>query len=468
MHRVGCAIALALVACAPTIAGTVPRHVQNWQTACANAGQSCLESRNVGISASWMAKHVDWNEVGDHPSSDVTSAQLAAAGAEHIVVYSDPNIAWYCPVPQDYSAQSYDLPETGGNCRTSVARYLRPENGSYAHAFTHQIDGNRLFDRADGFYHGRPGEPLNIGDRDVQAAFAADTARNRYATDVFEDDAGGSYNCIADDNGRCSGTYGAAAYAPPGCDYRDGYWCYKYGETAYEFDRASNPQQTYADDAIALADASAHPVIGNDGVGTDVYDLQWLASRRVEGAMSEGAWTQVSNPKKWIAEADAILRYHNLHKYVVEYSSDASRLMFQIASHWIVYDSTYSIEALDEVNPAARSAGRNDATFPEESVVPSNARVATPLSNEVTVFETAPGLFVREYATCYENGEVIGYCAAIVNATGSAQPIAGLTRRYSRVLVHNTTATWAAGGTPLWSHIVPESIGPNSGLILAE
>jgi hypothetical protein len=448
--------------------GSGPAHVQNWSYACSDARQTCVERDNAGIPATWMAAHIDWDEVYYEAAADETSSKLAAAGAKHIVVYTDPNISAYCPVPAGYSGASPDFPETGTNCNGQVARFLHAENGSFAHAYQHQRDGNRLFGHADGLYDGQAIEPLFIGDPDVREAFRAVTMQNPYATDVFEDDGGGSYNCIYDGHGDCTGSYGTAEYAPPGCDYTDGYWCYKYGESAYEWDRSANPQQAYANDAVALANSSAHRVIGNDGVGTDAYDLRWLSAQRVEGAMSENAWTQISDTEGWIERADAILTYHRRGKYVVEEDTDASRLMFQIASHWIVYDPAYSIEFLAEVNPAARSAGTNDMTFPEESIVPAQPRLATPSTNDVTAFETAPGVFVREYAVCYQDGTAIGSCAAIVNTNGSTQAIVGLTRRYSKVLVHDADATWAAGGSATWSPNVPQTIDANAGLILAQ
>ncbi|HEY9085686.1 MAG TPA: hypothetical protein VIN40_07095 [Candidatus Tyrphobacter sp.] len=445
----------------------IPTHVQNWSYACAGADQACHEAQNVGIPAAWTAAHLDWNEVYYRSDVDSTAARLTAAGAHHIVTYIDPNIAWYCPIPRDYTMRSADFPENGADCGTPVSQHLHARSGSYAHGYLHQANGSRLFDHADGPYAGKAGEPYYIGDPDVQAAFHAVTLQNRYATDVFEDDGGGSYNCIVGDDGLCSSTYGPAQYAPPVCSYTGGYWCYKYGETAVEWDRQMNPQQAYANDAIALADASALPVIGNNGLATDAYDLQWLAARNVRGAMLEGAWTERSDTTQWMAKANAILLYHSLHKFVVEYSSEESRLYFQIASHWIVYDPMYSVEALTEVNPAARVAGAQDTTFPEESIVPTRPRIATSPSNDVAEFQVAPGIFVREYADCYEDGSPIGYCAAVVNTTGSPRALTGLTQTYTRVMVRNMAATWAAGGAPLWSTPVPASIAPNEGLILA-
>jgi hypothetical protein len=445
----------------------VPAHVRNWLYACAGPQQTCSQALNVGISATWMAAHADWNEVYYDSADDATSARLASAGAHHIVAYLDPNISPYCPVPAGYDASSTDFPENGADCTGTIASYLRAENGSYAHAFQHQSNGDRLVDHADGFYNGEAQEPFYIGDPDVQAAFETASVQNAYATDVFEDDGGGAYNCVVGDDGECTGTYGPASSAPPLCTYTGGYWCYKYGETAHEWDAQNNSQTAYAQDAIALSSAAQHPVIGNDGIADDSYDLQWVQSQNVEGVMWEGAWKATLGTDAWVAKADAVLAYHALHKYVVEFSSDESDLFFEIASHWIVYDPTYSIEGLAAVNPAAHAAGTNDTTYPEEEVVPSAPLVASPQGGDVTSFETAPGLFVREYATCYEDASPIGPCAAVVNTTGASMEIVGLTQQYGDVLEHDTDATWAAGGAPLWQAGVPTEIGPAQGLVLA-
>ena len=451
-----------------------PAHVRNWLYAC-DSNQSCVVDQNVGVSLSWTASHIDWNEVFYQAANDDTGAKLSSNGAKHIVVYVDPNNSPYCPVPSGYSVSSDDFPENGVNCTGQVAQYLHAQSGSYAHAYEHQSNGNRLFDHADGLYNSEAQEPFYIGDPDLRAAFTTASSQNPYATDVFEDEAGGSYNCIFDDNGRCDSgaTFGTSHYAPPQCDYTGGYWCYKFGETAHEWDQASNPQQAFANDAIALSNAAAHPVIGNNGGSTNSYDLQWLAASNVEGAMMEGVFQPTTGTSSWIAMANAVLNYHNRGKYVVEqnYSSSAvptATLFFQIASHWIVYDPTYSIEALEEVNGATTTAGTNDTTFPEETVVPSSPRVATPSNNDSTTFQTTTaGVFVREYATCYQAGTSIGRCAAVVNTTSSSQTITGLSYTYGHVLSRNTSATWAAGGTAQWSTSVPTTVGANTGVILA-
>ncbi len=389
-----------------------------------------------------MAAHVDWNEVYYRSTPGDTSARLAAAGAKHIAIYVDPNITPYCPVPAGYGPDSAFFPENGENCAGQVAQFLQASDGSYARSFQHSSSGGRLVNRADGFYGGMAQEPLDIADASVWYAFRRATQQNAYATDVFEDDSGGYYD--------------------------ESYWRYKYGSTAVEFDSTPYPQVAYERAAAMLSSAAARPVIGNDGASSDPYDLAWATSQNVEGTMSEHAWEQRSDTQAWVREADDVMIYHAHRRYVVEEDTDAARLFFQVASHWIVYDQRYSIEFLAEVDPAERNAGVADTTFPVELVVPSRPRIATPVNEDVTVFEVAPGLFAREYRRCYEDGSPIGACAAIVNTTGDAQPLPHLAGSYSRVLVPNRQATWAAGGEPAWSPYIPSEILANDGLILAQ
>ena len=461
----------------------VPTHVQNWSYAC-HPGGTCVGEvpHNVGIPETWLASSVDWNEVS--ASGDLSGQYLSSAGAKHIVPYVDPNITPYCGAPP--SGTTTDVPETGANCQGAISQYLHPQNGSYAHAYQHRDNGNRLI-RTDGtgapfLYNGQLFEPYNIGDSDVQSAFATTTSLNAYATEILEDDAGGAYNCIMN-YGRCdSGASFDTAHYGTACT-TDSYWCYKYNNTAVEWDNAPStrglsPQQAYVNDAIALSGRSAHPVIGNSGAQTNTYDVQWASSSNVKGVMIEGAWTRASNTYSsvdathWVGNANGAIFYHGLQKPVVELSNedlsaDPGRLLFQIASHWIVYDPQYSIEALIEDNPApSNPAWSHDATFSEQSVLPTGALRAP--GSTVSTFQTAPSLYVREFSACYQSGVPLGRCAAVVNIGTSATAITGLTASYGHQLVRNTSATWSNGGTAQWSTTVPTSIASGQGIILAQ
>lgn len=443
----------------------------------------------MNVDLAWMGRHVDWNEVNAKRELIGVSSELAAAGAKHIIVYTDPNIAPYCgpfPVLGGKFLSSLLLPpgvaEDGSNpCShgsDEVAGHLHAERGSYAHAFQHQgNNGNRLYAVAFPDDGGTKYEPFFIGDPDVQAAFAEVTRQNTAATDVFEDDGGGGYNCEPA-YGYCGrdAKYGHTSYAPPTCAHSDyAFWCYYYGETAVEWDRHSSPsnplgaQQAYANDAVNLTDASSRPVIANSGGHADEYSLVWARrATRLEGVMLEGAWGSISEPR-WIDNANAALLYHGMHKYVIEYfggDGSAPNILTQLASDWIVYDPAYSVEAIPYNFPSG--SGTEDGTFPEETIVPSAPFVATPASGDVNAFRTSRDVFVREYAVCYQDGAPIGGCAAIVNIGSGAAAIGGLMRPYRHLLVQNTTTSWYRGGTPRWSTAVPNSVAAGTGLILAQ
>jgi hypothetical protein len=465
-----------------------PTHLHDWKYVC-KAGHGCVNSRNMNVELAWMGRHVDWNEVGATREQIGISSELAADGAKHIIVYTDPNIAPYCgpfPILGGKFISSLLMPpgvaEDGSNpcshAPDEIAGHLHAEHGSYAHAFQHQgNNGNRLYEIAAPDDGGTKYEPFFIGDPDVQAAFAEVTRQNSAATDVFEDDGGGGYNCEPS-YGYCGSDakYGRTTYAPPSCAHTDvAFWCYYYGETAVEWDRHSSPanplgaQQAYENDAVNLTDASSRPVIANNGGHADEYSLAWARrATRLEGIMLEGAWGTISEPR-WTNNADAALLYHAMHKYVIEYfggDGASPNVLTQLASHWIVYDPVYSVEAIPYNFPSG--SGNEDGTFPEETIVPSAPIVATPASSDVTAFRTSPNVFVREYAVCYQDGTPIGGCAAIVNIGGGAAPIRNLMRPYRHVLVQNTERSWFRGGRPRWSTAVPNTIAAATGLILAQ
>ncbi|HEX3468730.1 MAG TPA: hypothetical protein VHT05_11685 [Candidatus Elarobacter sp.] len=466
-----------------------PEHLQNWKFFC-QPHHRCVRERNEMVDVAWMGRHVDWNEVNALREASDVSRQLHAAGVKHVIVYTDPDLAPYCgtfPVPGGRFINSFLLPagvrEDGTNpCSTSTedesAAHIHAIRGSYAHAFQHQSsNGDRLYvlaypDDAKTKY-----EPFNIGDKDVQNAFTEVTRENAGATDVLQDDGGGDYNCEPS-YGYCGhdAGYGRPSSGSPSCAHVDhAEWCYLFGATAVEWDRRGSPsnprgaQQAFLDDAVTLTDASTQPVIANNGGAADAYSMQWVRrATRLEGIMLENVWGDISEPH-WVNNANAALLYHALHKYVIEYfggDGASPNVLTQLASHWIVYDPVYSVEAIIYNFPSGD--GIEDGTFPEETVVPSVPLVAAPASNDVGAFRIAPHLYAREFAVCYDGGAPLGGCAAIVNTGAGAAPLPNLMRPYRRVLVQNTRTSWFRGGRPQWSNAVPREVAGGTGIILAQ
>jgi hypothetical protein len=480
-------------------ASEVPKHLPNWKYTC-EAGAGCARENNLNVSISWMGANLTWAEMGnqDFPQSggQTMSQQLASAGVKHVIAYTDPNLAPYCTPSPSPPPGRPGVPEDGtlqcSNSTIEEAGHLHTVNGSYAHDFQHQggttDNGYRLYNLAYTDDAGTLYEPFNIHDPDVQAGFTALSNQNVGATDVLEDDAGGAYNCVPY-YGYCGSgaTYGPTSYAPPSCaTTSSAFWCYLYGETAYEWDQYSGtngPQAAFVQDAINLTNASSKPVIANNGGFADTYSLEWAQSAgRLEGVELENTWggqndnNSLNNPY-WINQANAALLYHGMHKYVIEYYQDSGNVnnentIGQLASTWIVFDPTYSVEAITYPHPSSgcctNGLPNDDSTFPEETIYPAQPRVPTPANATVSAFQSAsnPNLYIREYAWCDQAGTAIGACAALVNIGSTAATIPTLSTTYNEVLVQNTSTSWYNGGTPTWSTSVPTTVPAGSGVIL--
>jgi len=137
------------------------------------------------------------------------SHRLTAAGAKHVIVSTPIRTSRRTAARSRFSAGTTSRrcccrpasPKTAptwcSRGADETAGHLHPEHGSYAHAFQHQgNNGNRLYQVGFPDDGGTKYEPLNIGDPDVQAAFAEVTRQNTAATDVLADDGGGDYNCV--------------------------------------------------------------------------------------------------------------------------------------------------------------------------------------------------------------------------------------------------------------------------------
>jgi hypothetical protein len=166
-----------------------------------------------------------------------------------------------------------------------------------------------------------------------------------------------------------------------------------------------------------------------------------------------------------------------MHKYVIEYYQDSGNVnnentIGQLASTWIVFDPTYSVEAITYPHPSSgcctNGLPNDDSTFPEETIYPAQPRVPTPANATVSAFQSAsnPNLYIREYAWCDQAGTAIGACAALVNIGSTAATIPTLSTTYNEVLVQNTSTSWYNGGTPTWSTSVPTTVPAGSGVIL--
>jgi hypothetical protein len=96
---------------------------------------------------------------------------------------------------------------------------------------------------------------------------------------------------------------------------------------------------------------------------------------------------------------------------------------------WLGYSPGHTI-----VFPNLEDNTTNLAVWPEDAIVPTEPLESmTSSANDVAV---EAGVYVREFAQCYDAGVAIGQCAAVLNATGSAVTVQAswLKQKYTHLL----------------------------------
>ena len=86
------------------------------------------------------------------------------------------------------------------------------------------------------------------------------------------------------------------------------------------------------------------------------------------------------------------------------------------------------------------------AVWPEESIVPTEP--VESMTSSASDIAAAPGVYVREFAQCYDAGVAIGQCAAVLNSTASAVTVQAswLKQKYTHILAL-TGGDVSSGGT---------------------
>ncbi|HTV91345.1 MAG TPA: hypothetical protein VMG98_01380 [Verrucomicrobiae bacterium] len=88
----------------------------------------------------------------------------------------------------------------------------------------------------------------------------------------------------------------------------------------------------------------------------------------------------------------------------------------------------------------------NLAVWPEDSIVPTEP--VESMASSAADIAVAPGVYVREFAQCYNGGVAIGQCAAVLNSTASAVTVQAswLKQKYTHILAL-TGGDVPSGGT---------------------
>ncbi len=406
-----------------TPSGSAPAHVQTYYF-------YGINGVNASIPASWMAAHADYVE--DDGGSVEHATAFKKAGGKYAVSYTDPAYVPYCFAP--FTA--------GQHCRGQVGNLITDES-----AWFHSADGTRVHRYVDDHFGYQ--EALNPGSPATQAAYRATTQgilANGPIDYFFADDSGGVF--IGDDGTQMTG------------------WMYGFNAPVVEI--TTDAQFITANRAMFAS--AAKPLIVNGITPYTLmpsYDGAWLdspnvAAQNYEGCYSDGSGVAGQNMGRWVRQSNSILAtfaHHSLAVCMLYANPTPANRVYDVASWWMTYDEKYSVVAPYTSQPLKDGY----TVVPEFEIVPRQPlRTAT---SDIAQLQAPNGTYVREFAACYQAGQPIGPCAAVVNPTASTAGMPALTGRYTSTLVLDDVSMYS-GGKASWTGAIPSSLAPNSAVVL--
>jgi hypothetical protein len=415
---------IAAVAAAATPEWPLRRHVQS-------ETYFGLNDVNPDIPARTMAELVDI--VDDDGFTAPHADAFKRAGGRIAIAYTDPTYVPYCRPP---------FRPPAGKCEGPVGVLVASDE----RAWFHDAHGERLHRPGS---HGFSQEILNVASPEAQRAYARTTAAilaKSPRLDGFE----------ADDSG---GTFDAGADLPPGANVFGGFSGY-----AVEIRDAEMWKRA----ELQIFAAAGRPVIIN-GSGPDwqpAYGGLFIDSPNVMGEQyegcfnNEGGYRYSTRNDTFRRAANGILTVQRHGKLAVCFptgdTAPAHRL-YAYAAWLLVYDPRTSVFKMSTPLPDGH------AIYPETALVP-RAPAATAHTSVDELRNV--GVYVREFGTCAIDGETIGPCAAVVNASASDDAaIPALSRRYTRSIALDGRSL-DRGGRPFVITGTPRGLAPTTAAIL--
>lgn len=389
---------------------------------------------NMDIPGTWMGQHYDFTEQGDAGASFANS--FIAAGGKYAIDYSDPEIIPFCNSP--FATANGAKP---GACAGPMSASL---NGVET-AWLHDSKGNRLHvtaygtqpqgnwqDRVNPNYSGLPSVY-----HAWESSIIAGTRWNAFEIDDFQ-----------------------SGYVPS-------YFTYKFGATSREFDAlGTSANATWLAAQGRIIAAAPKPVFINGILPYALTSVVVLPN--VLGVMMESCATTIDTPgivgSAWIANMNELLQVTSLNRYAIcinygtTVSASAAQRLYGLASWWLTYNPTYSVNLIDI--PTADG----HEVYPEHGIMVYSP-VTTATSNNVTTLRTSSGVYLREFTYCYVNKVAIGACAAELNPDGVAHPLPATHFKYAHYLTLSTKS-WYSGGVVSWTAGTFTSLPAYSGRIL--
>lgn len=389
-----------------------------------------LNGVNADVPPALMARYADYAEDDGYTAEHVKT--FKAAGGRFAVAYSDPAYVPYCYPP---------FAPPAGRCDGPIGAFARDDS-----AWFHGRDGTRVRHYLDAhFQYQEALNPLAPAARRAWHDWTEALVQKAPWLDLF----------FADDSG---GPLHRGDMSPKSSEF------YDFNDAGVEI----TDDAVFRDAWPAYLASAARPIVinGNDpDSGLPSYGGAFLRSPRILGAVAEGclrsrAGVKTDRHDNWRHDVDGLLATTALRKLAVCFMMGTpapDNRIYTLASWWMTYDPPWSVAAPIDPVPG------QSALLPEFDIVPAH-----PIRSVARVrdLRAESGAYVREFVGCYQNGRLIGACAAIVNPSASGVAVPRLALRYGRTLalgggdiLHGGRATWNAG--------VPDRVAAESAVIIA-
>jgi hypothetical protein len=367
----------------------------------------------------------------------------------------------------------------------STSGYVDPNfcSGSYAVGPNPYASPNCATFPDDAFYHDGQGNPLTLSWNGTQQQRLGDPSspvlQSELSSYVQRLVSAHTFNLIQIDDAQVPkpgvpsplcwgvGTFGASGYSCAGAPG---------GAAIRPFDRTHTLADWKAGEA-ALAAAMPLPVIFNglesgDQTGRSAPIASVAAAApNVWGAMCETCFYSSSNPNKVAGPLlnSALLGTMNVVNakrsviVINDFVTDPGAREHALAEIMLIYDQNL----LYEGGPCG--AKSHIAVCPEASLVFTEAY--KPYPHRLADLRDQTGNDVREFEACYQNGQYVGPCAAVVNPDLSAEhELPHLRNAYAHTLTISGTALCQCfgdtGSASVSGPPPPRALAPATGLVL--
>ncbi len=389
-----------------------------------------LNGVDADVAPGVMVRYAEFVEDDGDKVEHATKFKLA--GGKYAVSYTDPAYVPYCFPPFRGTQQT---------CRGQVGKLIHDEG-----AWFHGPDGTRVRRFVDAqFGYQQAINPESPAARKAWRETTEAILRNGPIDLFYADDSGGPLR--------------AGNMSPTSSEF-------------YDFNAAGveiTSDTVFRDQWIAYLSFAAKPLIinGNDPTdGLPSYGGAFLRPAFVWGAAHEGCFRRGNGPVTseghgdWVMESNSLLANTALHKYAICFMLGTPKpdaRLYALASWWLTYDAQWSVAA--PIDPVPNES----ALLPEYTIAPAYPRATV---RDVRELRSPSGAYVREFRGCYEDGRLVGACAAVVNPTAHDVALPSLSARYTRSLQLNADDV-LHGGRASWVEGVPARIAPASAAILA-